>query len=71
MAPWKKKTMKLAGVEPSDSSQQATNMESVRTVYDDTSGFLEKEGETLKWGEVYYIFKKSNFSTKAEDPSDL
>jgi hypothetical protein len=46
-------------------------MESVRTVYDDTSRILDKEGETLKWGEVYYMFRKSNFSTEAEDPGEL
>lgn len=34
-------------------------------------GLLEKDGETLKWGEFYHIFKKSNFSSKAEDLDEL
>jgi hypothetical protein len=63
--------MKPTGVEPSGSSQQTTDTESVRTVYDNTSGILDKEGEILKWGEVYHMFKKSNFSTEAEDPGEL
>jgi hypothetical protein len=32
---------------------------------------LEKDGEMLKWGEVYHMFKKSNFSSKAEEPNEL
>jgi hypothetical protein len=63
--------MKPIGVEPSGSSQQTIETESVRTVYDDTSGLLDKDGETLKWGEVYYMFKKSNFSVEAEEPDEL
>jgi hypothetical protein len=70
MSPRKKTTMKPAGVEPSGNSQQTVETKSVRAVYDDTSGLLDKEGETLKWGEVYYMFKKSNFSMEAEDPGD-
>jgi hypothetical protein len=46
-------------------------MKSVRNVYDDTSRILDKEGENLKWGEVYYMFKKSNFYRKVEDPREL
>jgi hypothetical protein len=32
---------------------------------------LEKDRETLKWGKIYHIFKKSNLSTEAEDPDEL
>jgi hypothetical protein len=32
---------------------------------------LERDGETLKWGEVYYMFKNSNFSIEVEDPYEL
>jgi hypothetical protein len=34
-------------------------------------GLLDKDGETLKWGEVYYMFKKSNFSVEEEEPYEL
>jgi hypothetical protein len=71
MSPRKKATIKKMGTEPSNNSQQTTDVESVRIVYDDTSGVLDKEGEILRWGEFYHMFKKSNFSTEAEDPSEL
>jgi hypothetical protein len=63
--------MKAIGAEPSSSSQQTIEAEIVRTIYDDMSGLLEKDGETLKWGEVYYMFKKSNFSVEEEEPDEL
>jgi hypothetical protein len=28
-------------------------------------------GEMLKWGEIYYMFKKCDFSTKFKDPDEL
>jgi hypothetical protein len=59
------------GTEPSNISQQTKDVESVRIVYDNASGVLDKEGEILRWGEVYHMFKKSKFSTEAEDPSKL
>jgi hypothetical protein len=62
---------KEIGVEPSSSSQQTVEVEIVGTIYDDTSGLLEKDGETLKWGEFYYMFKKSNFSVEVEEPDEL
>jgi hypothetical protein len=40
-------------------------------MYNDTSRFLEKEGDTLRWGDVYYIFKKKKFSTDAKDQDEL
>jgi hypothetical protein len=43
----------------------------VGATYDDTSGILEKQGETLKWGDVYHMFKKSSFSTDAKDQDEL
>jgi hypothetical protein len=32
---------------------------------------LEKDRETLKWGEVYHMFKKSKFSVEDEEPDEL
>jgi hypothetical protein len=32
---------------------------------------LEKEGETLKWGDVYRMFKKSSFPTEAKDQDEM
>jgi len=46
------------GAEPSGSSQQKMDMESVRDIYNDTSRILDKEEDILKWGEVYHMFKK-------------
>jgi hypothetical protein len=43
----------------------------VGDMYDDTFGLLEKEGETLKWGNVYQMFKKKNFSIDVEDHDEL
>jgi hypothetical protein len=34
-------------------------------MYDDTTGILEKEGDALRWGDVYQLFKKKSFSTEA------
>jgi hypothetical protein len=41
------------------------------TTYDDILGLLEKEGETLKWGQIYHMFKKSNLFVKDEDIDEL
>jgi hypothetical protein len=71
MSPRKKVAGKAVRVEASGSSQQTGEVDIVGATYDDTYGLLEKDGETLKWGEVYYMFKKSNFSTEAEDPDEL
>jgi len=43
----------------------------VGDMYDDTYGLLEKEGETLRWGNVYRMFKKKNFSSNAEDWDEI
>jgi hypothetical protein len=32
---------------------------------------LEKEGETLNWGDVYHKFKKSIFPIEAEDQDEM
>jgi hypothetical protein len=71
MSPRKKTSDKVSGVEPFGSFQQTKEVEIVRAIYDDTIGLLEKNGEILKWGEVYYMFKKSNFSTEAEETDEL
>jgi hypothetical protein len=41
------------------------------STYDDTSRHLEKDRETLKWGEVYDMSKKYNFSIEDEDPYEI
>lgn len=46
-------------------------LEILRSTYDDTSGLIKKDVETLKWGEVYYISKKSNLSTEDEYPEEI
>jgi len=71
MSPRKKTAAKATGAKPSSSAQQTVKAKIVRAIYDDTSRLLEKNGETLKWGEVYYMFKKSNFSTEAEELNEL
>jgi hypothetical protein len=71
MSPRKKTTMKLVGAKPSGSSQHTIDMKSARTVYNGDTSILLEKGETLKWGEVYYMFKKSNFYTEAKDPGEL
>jgi hypothetical protein len=63
---------KALGIEASGSGQQIEGEpEVIKATYDDTSGLLEKDGETLKWGEVYHMFKKYNFSTDAKDQDEL
>jgi hypothetical protein len=65
MAP-KKAASKAFVTEASGSGRQIEDEPNVvGATYDDTSGLLEKEGETLKWGDVYHMFKKSNFPTEA------
>jgi hypothetical protein len=32
---------------------------------------VEKDEEMLKWGDVYHMFKKSNFSMEAKEPDEL
>ena len=39
---------KATGIEPSSISQQTIEAEIVGTIYDDTYGLIEKDGETLK-----------------------
>jgi hypothetical protein len=43
----------------------------VGDMYDEKYGLIEKEGETLKWVNVYQMFKKKNFSTDVEDHDEL
>jgi hypothetical protein len=50
--------MKATRAEPSSIYQQIVEIKSVETIYDDTTRLLDKDGEALKWGEVYYMFKK-------------
>jgi hypothetical protein len=72
MSLWKKTMSKTLGTEASGSGQQTEGEPKViGATYDDTYGLLEKDGETLKWGEVYHMFKKSNFSTDVKDQDEL
>jgi len=67
----RKKTAAKANSRGKGSSQRTVEAEIVETIYDHTSGLLQKDGETLKWGEVYYMFKKSNFSIESEELDEL
>jgi hypothetical protein len=40
-------------------------------MYDDTISFLEKGEYVLKWGDVYSMFKKQNFTFDAEDKDEI
>jgi hypothetical protein len=40
-------------------------------MYEDTSGLLNKEGNALRWGNVYQVFKRHKFSTNVEDQDEL
>jgi hypothetical protein len=72
MSPKKKVANKTAIVEASGSGKQIEDEPEVASpIYDDTTGILEKEGETLKWGEVYQMFKKKNYAIDAEDQDEL
>jgi hypothetical protein len=71
MSPRKNTVGKESGVEVFGSSHQAEEVEIFEATYDDTSGLLQNNGETLKWGEVYYMFKKSNFSIEVEESDEI
>jgi hypothetical protein len=67
MSPRKKTTSKELGTKASGSGQWIEGeLEVIGATYNDTYGLLEKDGETLKWGEVYHMFKKSNLSIDAK-----
>ena len=40
-------------------------------MYNDTSRFLDKGENPLKWGDLYHMFKKKNFATVVEDQDEL
>jgi hypothetical protein len=40
-------------------------------MYDDTSRLLYQEGDVLRWGDVYHMFKKHKFSIEAVDKDEL
>ena len=63
---------KAFGAEASGSTHQAEGeLEIIGATYDDTIGILEKDRETLKWGEVYDMSKKYNFFVEDEDPYEI
>jgi hypothetical protein len=64
-----------------EGNQQSTHMEAsksgrqhedepdiVGAMYNDTSGFLEKGEDSLKWGDIYQMFKKNNFIIDVRGP---
>jgi hypothetical protein len=68
MSPRKKIVGKVSRVEASGISQQLEgDPYIIGATYDDTSRLLEKDEETLKWGEIYHMLKKSNFFAENED----
>jgi hypothetical protein len=72
MSPRKKTVSKALGTDASGSGKQTEGEPKVvGDTYDDTYGLLEKDGEIVKWGEVYHMFRKSNFSTEAEETDEL
>jgi hypothetical protein len=72
MSPRKKIVGKVSEVETFRSDEKIEGeIEILRATYDDTSGLIKKDVETLKWGEVYYISKKSNLSTEDEYPEEI
>jgi hypothetical protein len=63
ISPRKKTMSKALGAKVSGNGKQNEGKPKViESTYDDMSRLLEKYGETLKWGEVYHMLKKSNFS---------
>jgi hypothetical protein len=59
MSPKKRVMSKVQNTKVSSSNPQDEDKpEVVGPMYDDTFGLLEKGGETLKWGNVYQMFKK-------------
>jgi hypothetical protein len=68
----RRQTSKTLGIRAYGSGQQMEgDPKVIRAMYDDTSRLLEKDGETLKWGEVYHMFKKSKFFIEAEELDEL
>jgi hypothetical protein len=43
----------------------------IGVMYDDTTRFLEKGEDSLKWGDIYQMFKKQNFLVDVEDQDEL
>ena len=63
----KNKTSNTLGIRAYCSGYQMEGDPKVIIVmYDDTSEILERDGEKLKWEEVYHMFKKSKFFIEAK-----
>jgi hypothetical protein len=73
MSPRKKMTSKAPATEAFGSGQQIEDEpDTPGAMYDDdTTGLLEKEGDALRWGDVYQMFKKQNLSIDVEDQDEL
>ena len=72
MSPRKKVASKTTTVKASGGVKQIEDkLEVASLVYDDTIGVLEKEGETLKRGEVYQNFKNKKYDVDVDDQDEL
>jgi hypothetical protein len=49
---------------------QGENEEIPRPIYNDAKRFIEK-GTSIKWGEVFHMFKKKSFPRESEEDLDL
>jgi len=52
-------------------NQQEEETGTPREVYENTIVLLEKAGTSLKWGEVFQMFKKKNFPVEVEDWDEI
>jgi len=68
----KKTTSKVPATEAFRSgSRQEEELDSRGGVYDDTTRLLEKGGTSLKWGEVFQMFKRQPFLVEVEDRDEF
>jgi hypothetical protein len=62
----KKTTIKEPTIKVSRSgSKQEEELYSLEAVYDHTRRLLEKGGDSVKWGEVFYMFKRHTLPVEA------
>jgi hypothetical protein len=56
---------KASWAEASGSTQQVEGeLDIIGATYDDTIGILDKDGETLKWGDIYQMLKNQIYPPK-------
>jgi hypothetical protein len=72
MYPRKKMTSKAPTTEAFGSGQQIKDeSDTLRAMYGDTYGLIEKEGDALICKDIYQMFKNHKFSTDVEDQDEL